>query len=122
MVLKEAIERTDVLLRDIGVKGEIVFRAPILTRFLPVAWVLAKWDRAHISGNVWSWNWTTQNPDKITETVLRKVRSGSIIIFHDGTGLYRKATRLGTIATTDRIITALKREGYAFVQVSDVSQ
>ena len=29
------IERTDALLRDIGVKGEIVFRAPILTRFLP---------------------------------------------------------------------------------------
>ena len=50
MVLKEAIERTDALLRDIGVKGEIVFRAPILTRFLPVAWVLAKRDRVHVMG------------------------------------------------------------------------
>ena len=88
------IERTDALLRDIGVKGEIVFRAPILTRFLPVAWVLAK---------------------------LWKAKPGSIIILHDGKGIYRNATRLGTIAATDRIIPALKWEGYAFVRVSDIS-
>ena len=116
------IERTDALLRDIGVKGEIVFRAPILTRFLPVAWVLAKRDRTHISGNVWSWDWTTQNPDKITKTVLRKVKPGAIIILHDGKGVYGNATRLGTIAATDRIIPALKRRGYTFVRVSDIRQ
>ncbi len=120
--VRREIERTDALLRHIGVKGEIVFRAPILTRFLPVAWVLAKRDRAHISGNVWSWDWTTQNPDKITKTVLRKVKPGSIIIFHDGKGVYGNATRLGTIAATDRIITALKRDGYTFVGVSDISR
>ena len=74
--VRREIERTDALLRDIGVKGEIVFRAPILTRFLPVAWVLAKRDRVHVSGDVWSWDWTTQNPEKITKTVLRKVKSG----------------------------------------------
>ena len=116
------IERTDALLRDIGVKGEIVFRAPILTRFLPVAWVLAKRDRAHVSGNVWSWDWTTQNPDKITKTVLRKVKPGAIIILHDGKGVYGNATRLGTIAATDRIIPVLKRRGYTFVRVSDIRQ
>ena len=116
------IERTDALLRDIGVKGEIVFRAPILTRFLPVAWVLAKRDRAHVSGNVWSWDWTTQNPDKITKTVLRKVKPGAIIILHDGKGVYGNAKRLGTIAATDRIIPALKRRGYTFVRVSDIRQ
>ena len=116
------IERTDALLRDIGVKGEIVFRAPILTRFLPVAWVLAKRDRAHVSGNVWSWDWTTQNPDTITKTVLRKVKPGAIIILHDGKGVYGNATRLGTIAATDRIIPALKRRGYTFVRVSDIRQ
>ena len=116
------IERTDALLRHIGVKGEIVFRAPILTRFLPVAWVLAKRDRTHISGNVWSWDWTTQNPDTITKTVLRKVKPGAIIILHDGKGVYGNATRLGTIAATDSIIPALKRRGYTFVRVSDIRQ
>ena len=39
--IQRQIERTDGLLRRNGVKGEIVFRAPMLTRFLPVAWVLA---------------------------------------------------------------------------------
>ncbi len=119
--VRREIERTDALLRQIGVKGEIVFRAPVLTRFLPVAWVLARQRRAHVSCNVWSWDWTTQNPDRITKTVLKKVKPGSIIVLHDGKGVYGNAKRLGTVEATDRIITALKREGYTFVRVSDVS-
>ena len=120
--VRREIERTDVVLRRIGVKGEIVFRAPVLTRFLPVAWVLAKQDRAHVSCDVWSWDWITQNPDRITKTVLKKVKPGSIIVLHDGKGVYGNAKRLGTVEATDRIITALKREGYTFVRVSDVRQ
>ena len=119
--VKREIERTDKLLRQVGVKGAIVFRAPVLTRFLPVAWVLAKGDRAHISCDVWSWDWTTQNPDRITKTVLRKVKPGSIVVLHDGKAENAHADRSGTIEATDRIITALKRDGYQFVRMSDVS-
>lgn len=119
--VQQQIEHTDDLLRQIGVTGEIVFRAPVLTRFLPVAWVLAKDDRMHVSCNVWSWDWTTQNPDKITETVLKKTKPGSIIVLHDGMAGNKEANRSGTIEATDRIITALKRDGYRFVRLSDVS-
>ena len=119
--VRREIERTDAILRRIGVKGEIVFRAPILTRFLPVAWVLAKRNRAHISCNVWSWDWITQNPDRITKTVLGKVKPGSIVVLHDGKTINRNANRLGTIEATDRIIIALKQKGYEFVRLSDVS-
>ena len=119
--VQREIRQTDRLLRQVGVTGEIVFRAPVLTRFLPVAWVLAKGDRAHISCNVWSWDWTTQNPDKITKTVLRKVKPGSIIVLHDGKAENKDANRSGTVEATDRIITALKREGYQFVRLSNVS-
>ena len=122
--VRREIERTDKLLRQVGVTGEIVFRAPVLTRFLPVAWVLAKGDRAHISCNIWSWDWTTQNPDRITETVLKKTlsstRAGSIIVLHDGKAENKDADRSGTVEATDRIITALKRDGYRFVRLSDV--
>ncbi|MCE2414303.1 polysaccharide deacetylase family protein [Candidatus Poribacteria bacterium] len=127
--VRREIERTDDLLQRLlrsenptgGFKaGEVVFRAPMLTRFLPVAWVLAKGDRAHISCNVWSWDWTTQNPDKITETVLKKTKSGSIIVLHDGKAENKKANRSGTVEATDRIIAGLKRDGYQFVRVSDV--
>ena len=122
--VRRQIERTDDLIRQHGIVEEIVFRAPMLTRFLPVAYVLAKGDRTHISCDVWSWDWTTQNPNKITETVLKKTLSstgaGSIIVLHDGKAENKNADRSGTIEATDRIITALKREGYRFVRLADV--
>lgn len=122
--VQREIESTDNLLQRFNITGEVVFRAPVLTRFLPVAWVLAKRNRAHISCNVWSWDWTTQNPDKITETVLKKTLSstgaGSIIVLHDGKAENKDANRSGTVEATDQIITALKADGYQFVRVSDV--
>ena len=122
--VQRQIERTDNLLRQHGISEQIVLRAPMLTRFLPVAYVLEKTDRTHISCNVWSWDWTTQNPDKITETVLKKTLSstgaGSIIVLHDGKAENKNANRSGTIEATDRIITALKQDGYQFVRLSDV--
>ena len=124
--VQREIERTDTLLQRCHPDGvfkedEIEFRAPVLTRFLPVAWVLAKGNRAHISCNVWSWDWTTQNPDKITKTVLTKTKPGSIIVLHDGKAENKDANRSGTVEATDQIITALKRDGYQFVRLSDVS-
>ena len=122
--VQREIARTDKLIQQFNVRGEVVFRAPVLTRFLPVAWVLSESNRAHISCNVWSWDWTTQNPDRITETVLKKTLSstgaGSIIVLHDGKAENKNANRSGTIEATDRIITSLKREGYQFVRLSDV--
>ena len=117
--VQRQIERTDDMLQQYGIAKDSVFRAPMLTRFLPVAYVLSKLDRAHISCNVWSWDWTTQNPDKITETVLKKTKPGSIIVLHDGKAENKDANRSGTIEATDRIITALKQEGYQFVRLSD---
>ena len=119
--VQRQIERTDDLIQQHGIVEEIVLRAPMLTRFLPVAYVLAKADRTHISCNVWSWDWTTQNPDKITETVLKQMKPGSIIVLHDGKAENKNANRSGTIEATDRIITALKQDGYQFVRLSDVS-
>ena len=122
--VQRQIERTDDLLQQHGIEKGSVFRAPMLTRFLPVAYVLEKADRTHISGNVWSWDWTTQDPDKITETVLKKTLSstgaGSIIVLHDGKAENKNANRSGTIEATERIITALKQDGYQFVRLSDV--
>ena len=119
--VQREIERTDDLLQQYGIAKDNVFRAPLLTRFLPVAYVLAKRDRIHISCNVWSWDWTTQNPDKIAKTVLKQTKPGSIIVLHDGKAENKNANRSGTVEATDRIITALKRDGYQFVRLSDVN-
>lgn len=117
--IRREIQHTDSLLRQLGTIGEIVFRAPMLTRFLPVAWVLAKVDRTHISCNVWSWDWTTQNPDRIAQRVVKKTKPGSIIILHDGKAENSQANRTGTIEATDRIITKLTRKKYRFCTITD---
>ncbi len=118
--VRRQLERTDDLIRQHGIVEEIVFRAPLLTRFLPVAYVLAKDDRTHISCKVWGWDWITQNSDRIAKTILRKVKPGSIIVLHDGKAENRNANRSGTVEATERIVTALKGDGYRFVLLSDV--
>ncbi len=122
--IQREIERTDKLIRQAGVTGELLIRAPLLTRFLPVAWVLAKGNRTHISCNAWGWDWMTQNANKIAGAVLRKVRlskgAGSIVVLHDGKAENPNANRSGTVKATALIITALKRDGYRFVRLSDV--
>ncbi len=115
--VKREIGRTDTLIQQLGVSEDIAFRAPLLTRYVPVAWVLSKQKRAHISCNVWSWDWMTQNPDRITKTVLKKTKPGSIIVLHDGIAKNDNADRSGTIEATERIITRLKKQGYRFVIV-----
>lgn len=113
------IKRTDTLIRQLGAADEILFRAPMLTRFLPVAWGLSKSNRIHISCNVWGWDWTTQNPDRIAKTVLKKIKPGSIIVLHDGKAENPHANRTGTVEATDQIITKLKNEGYQFCTITD---
>ena len=117
--IRREIERTDSLLRQLGAAEAIMFRAPMLTRFFPVAWVLMKASRTHISCNVWSWDWTTQNPDRIARTVLKKTKPGSIIVLHDGKAENVHANRTGTVKATDLIITKLKREEYQFCTITD---
>ena len=115
--VKREINLTDALIRQLGVTDDISFRAPLLARYFPVAWVLLKQKRPHISCNVWSWDWITQNPKKITKAVLKKTKPGSIIVLHDGIAKNESADRSGTIEATDRIIARLKQQGYRFVMV-----
>ncbi len=117
--VQKEIEQTDALIQQFGVSEDIAFRSPFLARYFPIAWVLSKQKRPHISCNVWSWDWMTQNPDKITKTVLKKTLSdagiGSIIVLHDGIAKNESADRSGTIEATDRIIERLKQQEYQFV-------
>ncbi len=119
--VEREIERTDALIRELGISEDIAFRAPFLARYFPIAWVLSKQKRPHISCNVWSWDWMTQNPDKITKAVLKKTLAttgtGSIIVLHDGIAKNENADRSGTIEATDRIIERLKQQEYRFVTV-----
>ena len=44
--VEREIERTDALIRELGVSEDIAFRSPFLARYFPIAWVLSKQKRS----------------------------------------------------------------------------
>jgi peptidoglycan-N-acetylglucosamine deacetylase len=59
------------------------------------------------------------SPRRIVERVLRVVRPGSILIFHDGFDA-RGGNRANTVAAVGRLLTALPADGYRLVTVDQM--
>jgi len=59
------------------------------------------------------------SPGRIVDRVLRSVRPGSILIFHDGFDA-RGANRANTVAAVGRLLRALPAEGYRLVTVDEM--
>jgi peptidoglycan-N-acetylglucosamine deacetylase len=113
--VEEEIARTDALLREVGVGGEILFRAPFGKKLFVLPWVLSRQGRKHITFDVVPDDHATQDAGLLTERVLQATRPGSIILLHDGWG-----AKPGMIEATGRILEGLKAQGYRFVTVSEL--
>ena len=113
--IEEEISRTDALLREVGARGEILFRAPFGKKLFTLPWILSRQGRKHITFDVVPDDHATQDAALITSRVLEATRPGSIILLHDG-----GATKPGTIEAAGRIIESLKAQGYRFVTVSEL--
>ncbi len=113
--IEEEISKTDALLREVGVKGDIHFRAPHGKKLFVLPWVLSRQGRKHILFDVVPDDHATQDVDLIVSRVLESTRPGSIIILHDGA-----QKKPGTVKATGLIIEALKARGYRFVTVSEL--
>ena len=111
--VREEIERTDRLLRDIGVTGEIHFRAPHASKFLVLPYVLLRMGKLNVQGDVDPAEWKHRPASVMVADVLRQVRRGSIIGFHDTQGD-------PTLETVDRVLTTLLEQGYRFETVSQL--
>lgn len=109
--VREEIERTDQLLRQIGVTGDIHFRPPHAAKFVVLPWVLTRMGKLSVMGDVDPEEWKRPGSDVMTATVLRQTRPGSIIGFHDTQG---EDTRRAVEAS----VTALLAKGYRFETVS----
>lgn len=59
------------------------------------------------------------SPRRIVERVLRVVRPGRILIFHDGFDA-RGGNRANTVAAVGRLLTALPADGYRLVTVDQM--
>ena len=64
-------------------------------------------------------DWQRPPPQVIADRVLRYVKTGSIIVLHDG-NRGRPADRSNTVAATKIIVAALQHEGYRFVTVPEL--
>ncbi len=69
---------------------------------------------------MWSWHldtldWKSPGTSRIVNTVLKGVKEGNIVLFHDGGG-----NRQQTVKAMERILPELKKQGYRFVTVSEL--
>jgi len=97
----------------------------------PKAWLTQK-EKAIISRMgykivLWSLNskdWVTFHDKQITSYILRHIRPGDIILFHDSGGALttQGGDRRQTVKTILRLAKKLKERGYRFVTISELLQ
>ncbi len=69
---------------------------------------------------MWSWHldtldWKSPGVHRIVNTVLKGVKAGNIVLFHDGGG-----NRAQTVKALEQILPELEKQGYRFVTVSEL--
>ena len=122
--IRNEIDSTDKFLRDLGYIDTIHFRSPKGMKFIGLSRILAKTNRDNILFDVVAWDWSCPGVEKIVKNVINSVRSGAIILLHDGNGdnNYQITDRSQTVAATEIIIQRLKSQGYSFVTISELLQ
>ena len=115
--IKDEIDKTDELIRQIGYKGEITFRPPFGKRLFLLPQYLSKQDRNTIFMNIEpeSYPEVAADANEIVNYVVKNIKPGSIILLHV---MYE--SRRESLDSVDGIITSLKKEGYTFVTISEL--
>ena len=80
------------------------FRAPVGMKNLFLARALRKRDMSCVGWTIRSWDSTARSPQEVVDTVLSRVRAGSIVLLHEGPRL-RPAVRVQAIAEVVRHLT-----------------
>lgn len=114
----DEINKTDQIIRSLGVDYEIVFRAPYGNKFLVLPYALWKLKKKHIIFDFFPnpRDWWAPEPKELVEDILNRARPGSIIVLHDGN---KKAAPM-VCQYADLLITKMKERGYRFVTVSEL--
>ena len=107
----QEVRDTDALIRQSGYKGPIHFRAPMGKKRLALPLVLALAQKKHILWDVNPHDYKNTAPELMIETVLQKVRPGSIVLLHD---------RPNTVAALAGMVEGLRAKGYQLVTVDQL--
>ncbi|OIJ15160.1 polysaccharide deacetylase [Anaerobacillus arseniciselenatis] len=115
--IKNEIDKTDELIRQIGYEGEITFRPPYGKRLVLLPYYLSKQNRKTIYMNIEpdSYPEIAADANDIVDHVVENIKPGSIILLHV---MYE--SRRESLNSVEGIITSLKEEGYTFVTISEL--
>jgi peptidoglycan-N-acetylglucosamine deacetylase len=117
--LAEDVRKGQAVLVSAGVRPAL-YRPPWLLRIPALGGVLAEHRLRAISGEFCHPLEVFQpRPEVIARSVLRKVRPGSIVIFHDGFD-GREGNRASTVAAARIVVDQLSRDGYDFVTIDEL--
>jgi len=116
------IEKTDRLLRELGVKGDIHFRPPFGRILFSASSVLASLNKKVIMWNVPTKDFKENDPNVILKRIYKRIKPGSIIVLHDsGVEKHGKEiNRQSTISAVKVLIDELAKKGYKFRTVSEL--
>ncbi len=103
--VREEIERTDALLRGVGVTGEILFRPPHAAKFLVLPWVLNDLHKTSVLGDVDPEEWKRPPAETIAKSVMDQTGPGSIVTLHDPSGIE-------TLRALETVLPQLLAQGY----------
>ena len=120
--IREEIDKTDNLIRELGYTGTIHFRAPYGNKFLVLPWILHKMNRPHILFDVIAKDWEFPPPQLITDRIIEQLHPGAIIVLHDGDGdhFVDPETRINTVDSLESLIKETRANGYQLVTISEL--
>lgn len=118
--IRNEIEPTDRLLRDLGYTAPIPFRSPYGHSWLALPQVLKQRQQANILWTVQMNDWKPEDPDVMMALLAPKFGNGAIVLMHDGDGESEGADRRNTVILVQQILEKYQAEGYRFVTVSEL--
>ena len=121
-MIREEIQKTDSLLRELGVKGEIHFRPPFGRLLFAASSVLASLNKKVVMWNVPTKDYKENDKSVILKRIYKRIKPGSIIVLHDS-GIERPGKKIDRNATIDAVkmlSDELPKMGYKFRTVSEL--
>jgi len=118
--IAEEIDRTQAIIEKVAGFRPNVFRPPYGARWFGLVPTLLERGMHLIMWSVTAFDWKKDVPG-ITRTTLRGLKSGGIILLHDGreTRPAAEIDRSRTVSALPAIIAGARQQGYAFVPLRD---